>query len=100
MVTSAVDDTPLPGVTVVIKGTQTGTLTDIDGRYQINAQQGQVLTFSFVGFVSQEIQVGAQSEINVRLNEDVTTLNEVVAIGYGTQSRQTITTSVSKLDKK
>lgn len=100
VVTSAVDDTPLPGVTVVIKGTQTGTLTDIDGRYQINAQQGQVLTFSFVGFVSQEIQVGAQSEINVRLNEDVTTLNEVVAIGYGTQSRQTITTSVSKLDKK
>src|SRR5690606_6435612 len=100
VVTSAVDDTPLPGVTVVIKGTQTGTLTDIDGRYQIAAQSGQTLTFSFVGFTSREIVVGSQSEINITLEEDVTTLNEVVAIGYGTTKKINLTGAVDQLEGK
>ncbi len=99
-VTSLSDKSTIPGVTVVVKGTQTGTLTNADGQYEISASSGQTLTFSFVGYKPQEVAVGAQSEINVILEEDVTMLNEVVAIGYGTQSRQTMTTSISKLDKK
>ena len=100
VVTSVSDKSTIPGVTVVVKGTQAGTLTNADGQYEINANTGQTLTFSFVGYKSQEVAVGAQTEINVILEEDVTVLNEVVAIGYGSQSRQTMTTSVSKLDPK
>lgn len=100
VVTSVSDQSTIPGVTVVVKGSQSGTLTNADGQYEISAGTGQTLIFSFVGYKSQEIAVGSQSEINVILEEDVTMLNEVVAIGYGTQSRQTMTTSISKLDKK
>ena len=100
VVTSASDNSVIPGVTVVVKGTQTGTLTDVEGRYEINAGASQTLIFSFVGFKSQEIAAGSRSELNVILAEDVTALNEVVAVGYGSQSRQTMTTSISKLDTK
>lgn len=99
-ITSASDNSAIPGVTVVIKGSQTGTITNTEGQYEINAAQGQTLTFSFVGFKSQEVPVSSQTEINVILEEDITTLNEVVAIGYGSQSRQTLTTAVSKLDTR
>lgn len=100
IVTSESEQTAIPGVTVVVKGTQAGTLTDVDGRFEINAAPGQTLTFSFVGFKSQELTLASQTELTVALEEDVTILNEVVAIGYGSQSRQTMTTSVSKLDPK
>ena len=100
VVNSGADKAPLPGVTVVIKGTQTGTLTDTEGRYQIAAQSGQTLTFSFVGFISREIVVGSQSEINITLEEDVTTLNEVVAIGYGTTKKINLTGAVDQLEGK
>lgn len=100
VVSSASDDSGIPGVTVVIKGSQNGTLTNVDGVYEINVSTGQTLTFSFVGFKSQDVVVGAESQIDIKLEEDITALNEVVAIGYGTQSRQTMTTSISKLDSK
>lgn len=90
----------IPGVTVLVKGTQTGSITNAEGAYEISATSGQVLVFSFIGFKSKEVIVGAESKLDVVLEEDVTMLNEVVAVGYGTQSRQTVTTSVSKLDKK
>jgi len=75
---------PLPGVTITVQGTTIGTVTDLDGRYTINAPDGGVLVFSFIGFERQAIEVGGKSIINVTLNEDTASLDEVVVIGYGT----------------
>ncbi len=100
VITSASDNSVVPGVTVVIKGTQTGTLTDAEGRYEINVGANQTLIFSFVGFKSQEIAAGSQSEINVILEEEITTLNEVVAVGYGTIKKINLTGAVDQLDGK
>ena len=72
---------PLPGTTVLIKGTATGTSTDFDGNYSIQASQGQTLVFSFVGYTTQEILVGSSNTINVTLTEDAESLEEVVVIG-------------------
>ncbi|MFD2033192.1 SusC/RagA family TonB-linked outer membrane protein [Belliella marina] len=89
---------PLPGVTVLVKGTTRGTNTDLDGRYSISLQPGdQVLVFSFVGFSPQEITVGNQSVINVELDEDIQSLQEAVVIGYGTQDKKEITSSVASV---
>ncbi len=100
VVRSAEDSAPMPFVTVVVKGTQLGVNTDVNGKYTIAAQSGQTLVFSFVGYKSQEVIVGTQTEINVSLNQDLQTLNEVLVVGYGTQSRDKITTAVSRLDNK
>lgn len=98
-VTSSIDGTPLPGVNIVVKGTSRGTTTDIDGKYRMDVSENETLVFSFVGFEAQEVVVGNQSQINITLNEGKH-LDEVVVIGYGTQSRETMTTSISKLDSK
>ncbi|MEQ8927545.1 MAG: TonB-dependent receptor [Fulvivirga sp.] len=98
-VTSFEDGEPLPGVSVVIKGTTTGTVTDIDGAYSINAPEPEnILVFSFVGMVTEEITVGNQSVIDVQLVPDITQLSEVVVVGYGTQKRKDITSSISTLE--
>jgi len=90
---------PVPGVTVVVKGTTTGTITDLDGRYLISGIQADAtLVFSFVGMKTQEINVEGRSQINVGMVEELIGIDEVVAIGYGTQSRRTLTASVSKFD--
>jgi TonB-linked SusC/RagA family outer membrane protein len=89
---------PLPGANVLVEGTTTGTQTDFDGNYTIQAQEGDVLVYSYIGFSSQSITVGNQTTINVMLTEDAALLDEVVVTGYGTQTRATLTTSVSKLD--
>lgn len=99
-VVSAKDNFPLPGATVVIKGTATGSSTDFDGKYSISASTGDILVFSYVGYASKEVTVGNQSVIDVSLSEDVALLDEVVITGYGQQKRTTLTTSVSKLDTK
>jgi iron complex outermembrane receptor protein len=83
----------IPGVTVQILGTLTGTTTDIDGSYKIAAKEG-VLKFSFIGFASQEIPITSENIINVVLLETAQTLNEVVVIGYGTQKKKDLTTAV------
>lgn len=89
----------LPGASVLIKGTVTGTITDIDGKYSITVPDPDaILVFSFVGYTTQEIPVGSQSVIDMVLSETVEKLDEVVVIGYGSQSRATVTTSVSKVD--
>lgn len=89
---------PLPGVTVLVKGTTRGTNTDLDGKFTIPLQAGdQVLIFSFVGFSAQEITIGNQSIINVELEEDITSLQEAVVIGYGTQDKKEITSSVASV---
>ena len=78
----------LPGVTVQIKDTNKGTITDIDGQYTLQLDQGDaILVYSFVGFVTQEIKVGSRNRIDVTLQDDVTALDEVVVVGYGTQKK-------------
>jgi TonB-dependent starch-binding outer membrane protein SusC len=90
------DQQPIPGVTVLVKGTTRGVATDLDGSFSISVpDQNAVLVFSFVGYSSQEVRVGNQSVINISLLEDVSNLNEVVVIGYGTQKRSDITGAIS-----
>ena len=88
---------PLPGVNIQIQGTLTGTITGIDGTYSIQASTGNVLVFSFVGYVQQTITVAAQTVIDVALAEDVELLSEIVVIGYGTQRRANITGSAQRV---
>jgi len=98
-VTSADDGAGLPGVTVRIKGESRGTITDVNGAYNISVGQGAVLVFSFTGFTTEEVPVGANRTINVRLASSNKALQEVnvVAIGYGTSTRKDLTGSVSSV---
>ena len=89
----------LPGVTVVVKGTTQGTVTNGDGDYTItNVPDNATLVFSFVGMRLQEMVVGNQTRIDIRMEEETIGLEEVVAIGYGTQLRRSVTSSVSSVD--
>jgi len=88
---------PLPGVNIQIQGTMTGTITGIDGTYSLQASTGNVLVFSFVGYVNQEITVAGQNVIDVALAEDVELLEEVVVVGYGTQRRANVTGSAERV---
>ncbi len=95
----------LPGVSVVIKGTSRGTVTNSEGRYVLNlptasANGGAVLVFSFVGYLPQEISVGAQTTINVKLTVDNKSLEEVVVVGYGEQRKRDVTGSVASVSAK
>jgi TonB-linked SusC/RagA family outer membrane protein len=90
---------PLPGVTVVVKGTTDGTITDADGNYSIrNVPAGSSLVFSFVGMKTQESEVGNKSSINIALQEETIGLEEVVAIGYGTMKKVNLTGSISNVN--
>lgn len=86
VVSDASDGSPMAGVSVTVKGTTTGTVTDIDGKYTLKASQGSTLVFSFVGMVKQEIAVKREA-INVRMASNAKMLNEVVAVGYGTMKK-------------
>ncbi len=89
----------MPGVTIQVKGTATGTVTDIDGNFSLTVPDGNsTLVVSYVGYVSQEIQVNNRATINVRLQPDTKSLEEVVVIGYGTQKRGDITGAVAVMD--
>lgn len=89
---------PLPGVTVLVKGTTRGTNTDLDGKFKITVQPGdQTLVFSFVGFTTQEVAIGNQSIFTIELAEDIRSLQEAVVIGYGTQDKKEITSSVASV---
>ncbi|AHW58960.1 TonB-linked outer membrane protein, SusC/RagA family [Draconibacterium orientale] len=92
---------PLPGVTVIIKGTTQGTVTDMDGSYNLpNIPENATLIFSFVGMTTQEIFVGNQSTVNVTLKVDAIGIEEVVAIGYGTVKKSDVTGSVISVDSE
>ena len=91
VVTSATDGEPLIGVSVQVRETATGGITDMDGKYSVSAQQGQTLVFSYIGYQSQEIKVGTSSVINVVLKEDTEMLDEVVVVGYGVQKKKLVT---------
>ncbi|MEM9673183.1 MAG: TonB-dependent receptor plug domain-containing protein, partial [Bacteroidota bacterium] len=97
-VTSPNDNEGLPGVNVLVKGTTQGTVTDIEGKYSINAEENDILVFSSIGFVSQEVPVDGRSTINITMTEDVQALEEIVVIGYGTQKRSDLTGAVGSVD--
>ena len=91
---------PLPGVSVQVKGTTRGTITDGLGSFSISASPSDILVFSFVGLVTKEVLVGNQTRIEVVLEENVSLLDEVVVIGYGTMERRDLTSSVSSIGAK
>ena len=96
-VTSADDGLPLPGVSVVVKGTVQGTSTDLDGNYSITVRTGQVLLFTSIGFKDQEFTVSGGGRINAVMETDAVMLDEVVAIGYGVMKKSDLTGSVSSV---
>ncbi len=92
---------PLPGVSVAVKGTTTGTITDFNGSFKLVIPEGgEVLQFSFVGFRPQEINVGSQKVFNVKLAEDIMELEEIVAVGYGIQRKSDLTGATSRLTEE
>ena len=97
VVTSADDGQPIPGVSVVVKGTTTGIITDIDGNYTINVSGKSILVFSFVGLKTQEVPVNNQSVIKISLAAEVTAIDEVVVVGYGTQKVTKVSGAISSL---
>ena len=99
-VTAAFDDEPLPGVNVVIAGTTQGTTTDIDGVYELLAQEGDTLVFSFIGFETQKFEVGTVRIINVRLSEHSEMLEEAVVVAFGKQSKESVVSSITTLNTK
>lgn len=99
-VTGTVTDStnePLIGASVVIQGTSNGTITDIDGKYSITASPDNVLEFSYVGMVKQDVKVGSQHVINIQLKEDSQMLAETVVIGYGSAKKRDLTGSITNI---
>ncbi|WP_108244540.1 SusC/RagA family TonB-linked outer membrane protein [Muricauda brasiliensis] len=96
---SDVSGTPLPGVTIVVGGTNIGTTTDFDGNYSISASSGQVLRFSYIGMKAKDVTVGSETTVNVVLEEDSTQLDEVVVTAFGVEQKQkSLGYSVTKVD--
>lgn len=91
---------PLPGATVVVKGTTKGTSTNAEGKFVMDADADAVLVVSFVGYATKQISVGGQSSIVVQLRQDLSQLNEVVVVGYGTQKRSDITGAISSISSE
>lgn len=89
---------PLPGVIVVVQGTNVGTVTDSDGSYRLSAPENGTLSFSFIGFISQNVAIGNRSVIDIVLEEDLKSLDEVIVVGYGTQKRANLTGSVATIN--
>ena len=94
------DGMPLPGVTVVIQGTQEGTQTDLDGKYSLKAKPGQVLVFSFIGMKDVKYTVGNGALHNVAMSADDNVLDEVIVVGYGTTTKESFTGSATQIDSK
>ncbi|MBS4072111.1 MAG: TonB-dependent receptor [Algoriphagus sp.] len=91
---------PLPGVSILLKGTTRGTTTDLDGKYSIAAPASGVLVFSFIGYNNIEETIGSRTKIDVSLNPDVSNLEEVVVVGYGTQKKSQLTGAISSVGNK
>ena len=88
---------PIIGANVVVKGTTNGTITDIDGNFTIEATTGSTLTISFIGYLNQDVKVGNQKSLTVRMNEDTQNLDEVVVVGYGTQKKGEIASAITSI---
>lgn len=85
------------GANVMVKGTSTGTVTDIDGKFSMEVPSGSTLQFSYIGYNTQEVSIGNQNTIDIRLSEDTKLLDEVVVVGYGTQRKGELTSSISSV---
>ena len=97
---SDVSGQPLPGVNVIEKNGSNGVVTDFDGNYTISVSTNATLSFSFVGFKTKEVSVAGKTSLNVVLDEDVTSLNEVVIVGYGQTDKKSLTGSVAAISEK
>jgi TonB-dependent starch-binding outer membrane protein SusC len=96
-ITDATTSEPLIGVNIVIEGSNTGVVSDMNGKYSIDVKEGAILIFSYIGYISERIPVAGQSEIHVTLSPDITNLEEVVVVGYGTQKKSDLTGSISSV---
>ncbi len=92
-----IDGRPLPGVNVIVKNTDRGVITDFDGQYEIKASSGEILVFSFLGFLDQEMSIGNQTTLNVEMLESISDLEQVIIIGYGTSTKQKLSTAIATI---
>ncbi len=99
-VTSSEDNYPLPGVNIVIKGTTDGTITDLDGNYELTVSSDASLVYSFIGYEDKEIQVKGRTEINVKLDVKAQELEETVVIGYGVVKKKDLTGSIEVVESE
>ncbi len=99
-VTDAIDDSSIPGAAVSIVGTNRGTTTDINGVYELLADEGDSLRFSFIGYEHKTIKVGKVKVINIRLSQDTKMLDEAVVVAFGTQSKESVVSSITTLNTK
>ncbi len=88
---------PLPGASVLEKGTTNGTITNVDGAYNLSVPDNAILTISFVGFQTQEVPINGRSEIDIKMESDISSLEEVVVIGYGTVKKRDLTSAISQV---
>ena len=93
-------DTPLIGATVMVKGASTGAITDFDGNFTLTTSKGSIISFSYIGYKTQEIKYTGQSPMNVKMVPDNKTLDEVVVVGYGSQKKESVVGAISTLDIK
>jgi len=91
IVTDEISSSPIAGVNVLVKGSNTGTATDFDGNYSINLKKGDILSFSYVGYKTQQVTLGDQTSLNIVLIEDTSSLDEIVVIGYGSVKKEDLT---------
>lgn len=91
---------PLPGATIIIKGTTTGTVTDLDGLFELTASPGNVIVVTFVGYQPQEFTIGVNTEFTIALKPDISSLEEIVVVGYGTQRKSDLTGSVASVGEE
>jgi TonB-dependent starch-binding outer membrane protein SusC len=96
-VTSSADGQPLPGVSISVKGTTTGVLTDINGAYSLNVPSNSTLVFSFVGMKTQEKVITSSTTLNIVLESDMAIMDEVIVVGYGTQKKSVVTGAISSV---
>src|SRR5690606_5343740 len=94
---SSEDNLPLPGVNITVKGTTRGAISDLDGRYSLQAANSDTLVFSFVGFLSQSVTVGNQSTVDITLSPDTKVLGEVLVVGYGSVTKGDLTGNIASV---
>lgn len=88
---------PMIGASIMVKGTTNGTITDLDGNFRIETSPTATLIISYVGYVTQEVQIAGRKSINIILKDDTGLLEEIVVVGYGTQKKETLTGSVTSV---
>lgn len=92
-----VNGDPIIGANVLLKGSASGTVTNISGDYELNVSTGDILVISYIGYIQQEIKLKGEKQLNIVLQEDSQTLNEVVVVGYGTQKKVNLTGAVEQV---